>query len=249
MFKRIREDIASISARDPAARSKLEILLCYPGLHAVLMHRVAHAAWRNRLFLPARMISQLARILTGIEIHPGARIGRRLFIDHAMGVVIGETAEIGDDVTLYQGVTLGGTSLVRGTKRHPTVGNDVIIGAGAKVLGPLLIGDGARVGANAVVLSDVPAGVTVVGIPAKVAVPRDRSQAACFAPYGVPPGELPDPVARAMNGVLEEVHGLRQRLEQLERERNEAELRPAAPPLAEAAPGGRDRPFVVSGRS
>jgi serine O-acetyltransferase len=251
VFKRIREDIASIAARDPAARSKLEIFLCYPGMHAVLLHRLSHAAWRSRLFLPARMISQLGRILTGIEIHPGARIGERLFIDHAMGVVIGETAEIGNDVTLYQGVTLGGTSLMRGTKRHPTVGNDVVIGAGAKILGPLTIGDGARVGANAVVLSDVPAGVTVVGIPAKVAVPRERNQAACFAPYGVPPGEqLPDPVARAMNGVLEEVQGLRQRVEQLEREREER-LDRGAPVLVESAPSNlsRDQPYVLSRRS
>ena len=248
MFKRIREDVASVAARDPAARSKLEILLCYPGVHALMLYRVAHAAWRHRWFLPARMISQFARWLTGIEIHPGAKIGRRLFIDHAMGVVIGETAEVGNDVTLYQGVTLGGTSLVRGTKRHPTIGNDVIIGAGAKVLGPLNIGDGARIGANAVVLSDVPFGVTVVGIPARVAVPRDRTQA-CFAPYGVPPGELPDPVSRAINGLLEEVQTLRHRVEQLEKEHAEAGLDGTSSSLSDRSSSGFDqRRTVARGR-
>ncbi|HMA51519.1 MAG TPA: serine O-acetyltransferase EpsC, partial [Magnetospirillaceae bacterium] len=181
IFKRLREEIDSIRARDPAARSGLEILLCYPGLHVVIFHRAAHAAWRARLHLVARLLSQFGRFLTGIEIHPAATIGRRLFIDHGSGVVIGETAEIGDDVTLYHGVTLGGTSLDAG-KRHPTLQNGVIVGAGAKILGPVVVGTNARIGANAVVLSDVPAGVTMVGIPARIALAKRKSEG--FHAYG-----------------------------------------------------------------
>ncbi|WP_409529278.1 serine O-acetyltransferase [Zwartia sp.] len=168
MFKNIREDIACILDRDPAARSKLEIVTCYPGFHAVVTHRLAHRLWRANLYWLARFISHLSRIFTGIEIHPGAKIGRRVFIDHGFGVVIGETAEIGDDCTIYQGVTLGGTRLYKGAKRHPTLGKGVVVGAGAQVLGGFLVGDGARIGSNAVVVKPVPAHATAVGNPARV---------------------------------------------------------------------------------
>src|SRR5487761_1994152 len=166
MFKNIREDVASVFARDPAARSTFEVLTCYPGLHARIFHRMANTLWHANLKWLGRFVSHIARGLTGIEIHPGATIGRRFFIDHGMGVVIGETAEIGDDVTLYHGVTLGGTSWKEG-KRHPTLENGVVIGAGAKILGPIYIGDGAKIGSNAVVVKDVPAGATAAGIPAR----------------------------------------------------------------------------------
>ena len=165
--RRMREDLATVFARDPAARTTAEVLICYPGLHAVWMHRIAHALWGRRRFLLARWLSHVARDATGIEIHPGATIGRRFFIDHGMGVVIGETAEIGDDVTLYQGVTLGGVSLERG-KRHPTLEDGVVVGAGANVLGSLRVGAGARIGAGAVVVKDVPPGATVVGLAGRV---------------------------------------------------------------------------------
>jgi serine O-acetyltransferase len=173
-FKHLRSDIDSMMARDPAARSRLEVVLCYPGFHALFFYRLGHAAWSRGFLLLGRWLTQLGRFLTGIEIHPGAQIGRRFFIDHGMGVVIGETAVIGDDVTLYQGVTLGGTSL-KGGKRHPTLMNKVIVGAGAQVLGPITVGEGARVGANAVVLKDVPAAATMVGIPARAVVDRDAA--------------------------------------------------------------------------
>jgi len=207
------EGIDAIMARDPAARSRLEVLLCYPGLHALAFHRLAHRLWTWHLRLPARLISHIARMLTGIEIHPGARIGRRLVIDHGDGVVIGETAELGDDILIYHQVTLGGTSLVAG-KRHPTVGNGVILGAGAKVLGPILIGEGARVGANAVVVSDVPAGATVVGIPAR---PVDRRPAgADLLPYGTPCDETLDPGLRSVELLRAEIAALAARIAALE---------------------------------
>ena len=167
MFKRLSETLAAYQARDPAARSKLEIFLLYPGVHAILFHRVSHWLYRHRLFYLARLNSQIARHITGIEIHPGARIGRRFVIDHGMGIVIGETTEIGDDVLLYHGVTLGGTGKDQG-KRHPTIGNGVMIACGAKVLGPFKVGDGARIASNAVVLSEIPAEATAVGVPARV---------------------------------------------------------------------------------
>ena len=167
MFKRLSETLAAYQARDPAARSKLEIFLLYPGVHAILFHRVSHWLYRHRLFILARLNSQIARHITGIEIHPGARIGRRFVIDHGMGIVIGETTEIGDDVLLYHGVTLGGTGKDQG-KRHPTIGNGVMIACGAKVLGPFKVGDGARIASNAVVLSEIPAEATAVGVPARV---------------------------------------------------------------------------------
>jgi serine O-acetyltransferase len=207
MFDRLREDIACILERDPAARSGWEVLTCYPGLHALLLHRAAHACRGRGLHWLARFISNLARFLTGIEIHPGARIGRRVFIDHGMGVVVGETAEIGDDCTIYQGVTLGGTSLAKGVKRHPTLGRGVIVGANSQVLGGFTVGDGARIGSNAVVLREVPAGATAVGNPARVLhadVDARREDAAAkmgFSAYGVSQGD--DPVSQAMKGLID----------------------------------------------
>src|SRR6516164_9151084 len=167
LLKNLREEIDATLARDPAARSRLEVVLCYPGFQALLYHRLAHWLWQRGWLLAGRFVSHVGRVMTGIEIHPGARIGRRVFIDHGMGVVIGETAEVGDDCTLYQGVTLGGTSLTRGAKRHPTIGNGVIVSSHAQILGPFRVGDGARIGAQAVVLNEVPEGATMVGIPAR----------------------------------------------------------------------------------
>src|SRR5271169_3030538 len=217
LFRNLRDEIDATLARDPAARSRLEVVLCYPGFHALLFHRLAHWLWQYRWFLAGRFVSHVGRIATGIEIHPGARIGKRLFIDHGMGVVIGETAVIGDDCTLYQGVTLGGTSLDRGQKRHPTLGNGVIVSVHAQVLGPFRVGDGARIGAQAVVLSEVPDGATMVGIPARPvaarSAPPPRPE---FRPYALCDG-IPDPVARALNGLLDEVTSLRARLAELER--------------------------------
>ncbi|WP_051340996.1 serine O-acetyltransferase [Azospirillum halopraeferens] len=236
MFKHLREEIDGIMARDPAAKSRLEVALCYPGLHALLAHRIAHYFWDRGWTLAARLVSQTARALTGIEIHPGATIGRRFFIDHGMGVVIGETAEIGDDVMLYHGVTLGGTSLHQG-KRHPTLEDGVIVGAGAKILGGITVGAGARVGANAVVVAPVPAGVTVVGIPGRVVVPRDKTDTGKFLPYGTPCGDIPDPVARALSGLLDQVQSLRRRVDELESVRD-----PAALPDGEEVPAGGDAP-------
>lgn len=218
MFKRLNETILTIMRHDPAARSRLEVVFCYPGFHAVLFYGFAHVLWNCRAKLLARLVSQTGRFLTGIEIHPGAKIGRRLFIDHGMGVVIGGTAEIGDDVTLYQGVTLGGTSLERGVKRHPTLENGVIVGSGASVLGPFTVGECARVGANAVVIAEVPARATVVGIPAKQIgrkKPEPDTEGEDFLAYGTPES-MPDPVARALEGLLDQVSSLRSRLELLE---------------------------------
>jgi serine O-acetyltransferase len=211
MFARLREDIACIRERDPAARSTWEVLTCYPGLHALVLHRWAHACWSAGLRWLGRFISHLSRWLTGIEIHPGATIGRRVFIDHGMGVVIGETAEIGDECTIYQGVTLGGTSLTKGAKRHPTLGRGVIVSAGAKVLGGFTVGDGARVGSNAVLMQAVPAGATAVGIPARIvqkAADAAREEVAAkmgFSAYGVTNGA--DPVALAMKGLIDNAAG------------------------------------------
>ncbi|MDX1467157.1 MAG: serine O-acetyltransferase, partial [Halomonas sp.] len=229
MLQRLREDINSVFARDPAARNFLEVLTNYPGLHALLVHRLSHWLWRKNLKWLARTLSQLARLLTGIEIHPGAIIGRRFFIDHGMGVVIGETAEVGDDVTLYQGVTLGGTSWNKG-KRHPTLGDGVIVGAGAKILGPFTVGTGAKIGSNAVVTKEVPAGATVVGIPGKVvqrsepddpeaiAVDPERREAMRrkfgFDAYGVSQ-DMPDPVARSIQAMLDHMHAVDERIERM----------------------------------
>lgn len=217
MFKALREDIEAVFERDPAARSRLEVLLCYPGVHAVMLHRVAHALWQRGWRLAGRIVSNLNRFLTGIEIHPGAKIGRRFFIDHGMGVVIGETAEIGDDVTIYQGVTLGGVSLDPG-KRHPTVEDGVVIGAGAAVLGPLTVRRGARIGSNAVVLKEVPEGATVVGIPAKPVGPQPAAEVEHgFPAYGTWPGVAADPVSRALERACVQLDALEARLEALER--------------------------------
>jgi len=238
----MRDEIDATLARDPAARSRLEVVLCYPGFHAVVAHRAAHWLWTHRWFLAGRFVSHLGRMLTGIEIHPGARIGRRLFIDHGMGVVIGETAEIGDDVTIYQGVTLGGTSLERGQKRHPTIGNCVIVSAGAQVLGPFRVGDGARIGAQAVVLNEVPAGATMVGIPAKPVGRRGApvEPRPAFQPYGIG-AEVPDPIARPLNALLDEVATLRARITELEHAEQDRAERPVAAepaPLRLVASGG-----------
>ncbi len=201
MFSHIREDIAVVMERDPAATSLLEVLLCYPGVHALLFHRLSHGIWRFGLKGLARWISQIGRFFTGIEIHPGATIGRRVFIDHGMGVVIGGTAEIGDDCTLYQGVTLGGTSLHRG-KRHPTLGKGVVVGSGAKILGSFTVGDGARIGSNAVVVKPVPPGATVVGIPARIVEQEPVEHVdTTFQPYGL--GAAEDPLNRVLNGLGE----------------------------------------------
>ena len=211
-FMFLRESIRTYRAKDPAARSGLEVLLCYPGLHALFWHQIAHGLWAVGLTLPGRLVSHLSRFLTGIEIHPGATIGRRLVIDHGMGVVIGETAIIGDDVYLYHQVTLGGTSSHRG-KRHPTVGNNVIIGAGAKILGAILVGDNARVGSNAVVLADVPANTTVVGIPAR---PVERKPPKdCFDAYGSPAEGVLDPLVRDMEYLRAELTEVEARLARL----------------------------------
>jgi len=210
-FERLREDIATVMEKDPAARSRVEVLLCYPGVHAIAIHRVANALFHGGFVVVARWLSHLARWLTGIEIHPGATIGRRVFIDHGMGVVIGETAEIGDDCTIYQGVTLGGTSLAKGAKRHPTLGRGVIVGANSQVLGGFVVGDGARVGSGAVVVKPVPAGATAVGNPARIIeadseATREAVAARMgFSAYGVTQGD--DPVAQAMKGLIDNAAG------------------------------------------
>lgn len=198
MFQSIKEDIDSVFARDPAARGVFEVVTCYPGFHARLIHRTAHWLWHAKFKWMARFLSHLGRFLTGIEIHPGATIGRRFFIDHGMGVVIGETAEIGDDCTLYHGVTLGGTSWKEG-KRHPTLGNGVVVGAGAKILGPITIGDGAKIGSNAVVVKNVPAGATAAGIPARIL--DEASKKPGFNAYGISNNQN-DPLAQAIHGLL-----------------------------------------------
>jgi serine O-acetyltransferase len=199
MFSRLKEEIAVVFDRDPAARNTWEVVTCYPGFHAMLFHRLAHGLWGQRLRWLARMVSHLSRWLTGIEIHPGATIGRRFFIDHGMGIVIGETAEIGDDCTLYHGVTLGGTSWNKG-KRHPTLRQGVVVGAGAKILGPITIGAGARIGSNAVVVKDVPPGATAIGIPARI-VEAEAAQNGRFAAYAVVK-DLNDPMARVVHELI-----------------------------------------------
>ena len=219
MWKRLRDDIYCVFDRDPAARNVFEVLTTYPGIHAILFHRLSHKLWNLGLKWLARFLSAVARWLTGIEIHPGARIGRRFFIDHGMGVVIGETAEIGDDCTLYQGVTLGGTSWQKG-KRHPTLGNNVVIGAGAKILGPFKVGDGARIGSNSVVVKEVPAGASVVGVPGRL-VQREERQVLhqeiarkLFDAYGTTP-DMPDPEAYAINQILDHIYLLDRRIEDM----------------------------------
>ncbi len=223
MLKKIKDEFGCIFERDPAAQSYFEIITCYPGVHALLLHRVSHRLWNLRLRWPARFLSHIGRWLTGIEIHPGAQIGCRVFIDHGMGVVIGETAAIGDDCTLYHGVTLGGTSWKKG-KRHPTLGKGVVIGAGAKVLGPITLGDGARVGSNSVVLKNVPAGATVVGIPSHRVNPDRKVQDAQrqaiadkigFEAYGMT-SDISDPVANAIDHLLEHILKLKEQVEAMQ---------------------------------
>jgi serine O-acetyltransferase len=211
MFPRLKEEIAVVFERDPAARTTWEVVTCYPGFHAMIVHRLSHWLWRSGLKWLARFVSHLGRWATGIEIHPGARIGRRFFIDHGMGVVIGETSEIGDDCTLYHGVTLGGTSWNKG-KRHPTLGNGVVVGAGAKILGPVEIGDGAKIGSNAVVVKGVPEGATAIGIPARIVEshdPRGR-----FAAYAVA-RDANDPLAQALHELIEHSVETDRRLEHI----------------------------------
>lgn len=216
MFKQLKRDIQVIFERDPAAKSLLEVLLCYPGLHAIIMHRIAHWFYRKRLYTVARLISHINRFLTHIEIHPGAKIGQGFFIDHGAGVVIGETTEIGDNVTLYQGVTLGGTGKEKG-KRHPTIGNNVVISAGAKVLGAITIGDNSKIGAGSVVLKDVPPNSTVVGVPGKVVVQDGKRVASASAPeIDLRHDLLPDPVAETINCLVKKIEGLEKRILELE---------------------------------
>ena len=249
MFKRIWEDIGCVFGRDPAVRSRIEVFFCYPGFHALLFYHVSHWLWRSGFRLLGRFVSHVGRIVTGIEIHPGAQIGRRLFIDHGMGVVIGETSVIGDDVTLYHQVTLGGVTWSPG-KRHPTVGDGVVVGAGAQVLGPITVGRDARIGANAVVLKDVPPGATMVGIPARAAGPTEAKQEASqFDAYGTPSPDIADPTTRAVDRLLDEVRTLRDRVEELEQAAaakpeaapasdSEADAEEAATPLGRRAAGG-----------
>ena len=239
MFTRIREDIACVFERDPAARSTWEVITCYPGFHALLIHRLAHRLWRVKLRWLARFVSHVSRFLNGIEIHPGAKVGRRVFIDHGMGVVIGETAELGDDCTLYHGVTLGGTSWNKG-KRHPTLERGVVIGAGAKVLGPIVVGEGAKIGSNAVLVKDVPAGATALGIPARVILDeqdKTREEKAAklgFSAYAVTAKAEDDPLAKAVQGLLDHSVDMDKRIElilnqieelQAEREESQRQLR------------------------
>ncbi len=221
IFKDIREDVNSVFDRDPAARTVFEVITTYPGIHAIMFHRVSHGLWKRNFKWLARVFSNVVRWYTGIEIHPGAKIGKRFFIDHGTGVVIGETAEIGDDVTLYHGVTLGGTSWEKG-KRHPTLLDNVVVGAGAKVLGPIVVGENARIGSNAVVTKDVPEAATVVGVPGRVIERRDdkESQRAKtaekmgFDAYGVAK-DAPDPVATAINCMLDHIHVIDKKMEQM----------------------------------
>ena len=222
IFKRLREDIDSFMARDPAARGWLEIVLCYPGFHALLFYRLSHWLWTHGFRLLGRFVSHIGRMLTAIEIHPGAQIGRRFVIDHGSGVVIGETSVIGNDVTLYHAVTLGGIAPAVdsgsqiGVKRHPTIMDGAIIGSGAAVLGPITVGEGARVGSNSVVTKDLPASVTAVGIPAQVVMPRDKRKAREFQPYGTPADGCPDPVLQTIESLRGQVSALMARVEELE---------------------------------
>ena len=227
MFENIKEDIQTIFDRDPAARSSLETLVASPGLHAILLHRLNHWLWTHNLKLPGRIGSHIARFLTGVEIHPGATIGKRFFIDHGMGVVIGETAEIADDCSIYHGVTLGGTTITDKVKRHPTLENGVLIGAGAIILGPITLGEGSKVGSNAVVVKDVPSGATVVGIPGHVVstvnvednVEKENQRHAMakkigFDAYG-PTRDMPDPIQNAVDTLLDHMHKIDKELEEL----------------------------------
>jgi len=224
MFKHISEEITCVMERDPAARSRFEVALLYAGFHSIVAHRIAHWLWGRKWRILARFISQFSRFITGIEIHPGAVIGRKFFMDHGTGIVVGETANIGDNVTLYQGVTLGGVApsidsdSQRGVKRHPTLADNVIIASGAQIIGPITVGRCARVGANSVVLKDVPEGVTVVGIPARAVKSAKKTKLdEHFEAYGVGNQDVPDPVFKVMDGLLDKVQSLSMRVEELER--------------------------------
>jgi len=233
MFSQIRDDINSVFDRDPAARSSLEVLFCYPGLHAVWLHRIAHWLWRRELFFLGRFVSQFSRFVTGIEIHPGARIGKRFFIDHGMGVVIGETAEIGDDVTIYHGVTLGGVTWDK-VKRHPTLEDRVVIGSGAKVLGPFTVGRGAKIGSNSVVVKEVPPNATVVGIPGKIVLAPETAK------EGRPDlehGKMPDPSATAIACLFDQLKGLEQKYDSLQKDHEALKKQ-----LVDATPKSCDNP-------
>lgn len=229
MLQRIREDIDTVFAKDPAAKSTWEVLCCYPGLHAIWLHRVAHFLWQHRLLFLGRLVSHFSRWLTGVEIHPGAKIGRRVFIDHGMGVVIGESAEIGDDVLLYQGVVLGGTSLEK-KKRHPTIGNNVVIGAGVTVLGPITVGENARIGAGSVVVKPVPPGAAVVGVPGHIGGRMRSEKPGAELEHG----QLPDPVLRTLSETLDQQSRLEERVHELEHLLSR--LAPAELPAQERSP-------------
>jgi serine O-acetyltransferase len=228
VLDRIRKDIRVVFERDPAVKSILEVILCYPGFHAIMMHRAAHWLYRRRLFLLARLISQISRFFTGIEIHPGARIGEGLFIDHGMGVVVGETAELGDNVTLYQGVTLGGTGKEKG-KRHPTIGHSVMIGTGARILGSITIGDNCKIGAGAVVLRPVPPNCTVVGNPGRVVIQDGIKVTGPDLDHA----NLPDPVATMLECLQRELHRMEDRVRELERAVTDLNLRPGPKSIGE----------------
>lgn len=245
MWKTFKEDVICVFDRDPAARHWFEVITTYPGLHALLIHRCAHFLWSHHLKWFARWLSFVSRWWTGVEIHPGAHIGRRFFIDHGMGVVIGETAEIGDDCTLYHGVTLGGTSWEKG-KRHPTLGDNVVVGAGAKVLGPITLGKNCRIGSNAVVLKDVPENATAVGIPAHFILQDDiskrrRRQASKlgFDAYGVTK-DAPDPVAHAINCLLDHTHAIDEKIVQLCSAMHKVDAQVDVPPLSTISPCALD---------
>lgn len=221
MFARMKEDINSVFDRDPAARNFIEVLFCYPGLHAIWMHRIAHWFWKSELFFLGRFTSQVSRFITGIEIHPGAKIGRNFFIDHGMGVVIGETAEIGDNVTMYHGVTLGGVTWDK-VKRHPTIGDDVVIGSGAKVLGPFTVGKGSKIGSNSVVVKEVPPNSSVVGIPGRVVMAAEEKK------EGKPDlehGKMPDPEAKAISCLFDQLRELERKYAELAKDHEELKKR------------------------
>ncbi len=214
-LNRMREDIKSALLKDPAAKNALEVILCYPGVHALWLHRVAHFFYKSKIYIIARIISHISRFLTGVEIHPGAKIGRRVFIDHGMGIVIGETAEVGDDTLLYKGVVLGGTSLEK-EKRHPTIGKNVVIGSNTCVLGPITVGDGAKIGSGSVVVKDVPTGATVVGVPGKIVEKKTMKKLELDFEHG----NLPDPIADVVRIMLKMQHELEERLKTIEKEHN-----------------------------
>ncbi len=219
MFSHLKEDLKVVFERDPAVRSVFEIIFCYPGFHAMIFYRFSHWLWNNGMKFFARLVSHIGRFMTGIEIHPGATIGRGFFIDHGMGVVIGETAEIGDNCTLYHGVTLGGTSWAK-EKRHPTLGDNVIIGSGAKILGPFKVGDDSKIGSNSVVVKEVPAMATVVGIPGRVVMSAEKRQG-----IDLQHDKLPDPVAKAVSCIFDQVHRLEDRVEELQKEQQSLQER------------------------